>query len=472
MRNDFLNRHGTVDCSMRRFLSICFAFVMPCSVAAFPQNAVLTGLPDNTAKNLGSYGVQCADSSFDPDNCRRVADYSRFTYDPDRHQIYFFGGGHSTTMRDDIDVFHFDNLQWKSAYASTRCSDMTSITTDGTWSSSGHPVARHTYDQLIYAPSVHGLFITSPVYGAGYCGTFGGCGEWCAGKMLAYNPDARTWTAKSSSTNPAHVVSSEYDPVSGRIISAGGPGLLTYDPVSDTKTTPLSSSPITDYACNLVYFPPNDKFYYFERGTPVKVFAVTLDRTNWPSSNIQEVTGVTGTAGTGETGWAYDTANHIIGGGVTSGEFYAFDPQSKNWATRTMQIQGSGTGPTCYFHCLEYDPVDNVFVFYGTDYNIWAYCYKRGTAAVAERKIAFDKPDISILSRSIRGTISISLAGLTGGTHWSLKAFTNQGCLIEDLTPRLRRGQSDWKRAGYSGICILRLSTGNMSLTKQVMLVR
>lgn len=310
----------------------------PFTVQAFQQNAILSNLPTNTARNLGSYAARCADSSFDPDNCRRFGDYSRFTYDPEHHQILFFGGGHATTMRDDIDVFNFDSLKWKSAYASTHCNEMTSVSTNGTWSSSGHPVGRHTYDQLIYAPSVHRLIITSPVYGAGYCGTFGGCGEWCAGKMLFYDPDAKTWTPKNTATNPAHVVSSEYDPVSGRIISAGGPGLSTYDPVADSKVDYLSSSPISDYADNLVYFPPNDKFYYFSRGNPIKVYAVTLNRASWSSSTIQEVTGMNGTPGTDETGWAYDSANHIIGGGVTNGSFYAFNPATNLWTTKVMTI--------------------------------------------------------------------------------------------------------------------------------------
>jgi hypothetical protein len=333
-----------------------------------------------------------------------VGDYSRFTYDPDRHQIYFFGGGHSSTMRDDIDVFHFDSLKWKSAYASTRCSAMTSITTDGTWISSGHPVARHTYDQLIYATNVHRLIITSPVYGAGYCGTFGGCGEWCAGKMLFYDPDAITWTPKNSSTNAAHVVSSEYDPASGRIISVGGPGLSTYDPVADSKANHLSVSPIDDYADNLVYYPPNDKFYYFSRGAPIKVYAVTLNRTAWSASTIQEVTGMSGAPSTGETGWAYDSANHIIGGGVMNGKFYGFNPVNSLWTTKTLTIMGGGSAPSCYAHCLDYDPIDKVFIFYGDAFDTWAYCYSRTSAPVITMRTEADPPPHSgcLMHRSTR----------------------------------------------------------------------
>jgi hypothetical protein len=347
---------------------------------------MLSALPSNTALDLGLYTTHCADSTGDPDNCRRYGDYSRFTYDPEHHQILFFGGGHATTMRDDIDVFDFQDLSWKSAYKSTACSQMTSVTTNGAWSSTGHPIARHTYDQLIYTPSAHGLFITSPVYGAGYCGTYGGCGEWCAGKMFMYNPETKTWTAKNTATNSAHVWSSEYDPLSGKIISIGGGGLTVYDPIADSKTEPLSSSAIDDYADNLVYFPTTDKFFYFTRGNPIKVFEVTLNRTAWNLSTINQVSGMTGTPQTEETGWAYDTMNRIIGGGVANGIFCAYDPVRKSLASQTMQAKtGSASGITCYSHCLDYDPIDQVFIMYGTDYHTWAYCYSRASAAVAAK---------------------------------------------------------------------------------------
>jgi hypothetical protein len=456
----------------KSLLLLSILMLIPGYLFAFSQNQILASLPDNSAKDLGGYAAQCADSSFDPDNCRRVADYSRFTYDPERHQIYFFGGGHSTTMRDDIDVFNFTTLTWKSDYASTKCSDMTSITDDGTWSSSGHPVARHTYDQLIYAPNVHGLMITSPVYGAGYCGTFGGCGQWCAGKMLLYNPDTKSWTVKTSSTNPPHGVSSEYDPVSGRIISAGGPGLLTYDPVTDIKTEPLSSSSIGDYACNLVYFPPNDKFYYFERGNPIKVFAVALNRTTWSSSTILEVTGMTGTPGTGETGWAYDSANHIIGGGVTGGEFYAFDPLTKAWDTKAMTVQGAGTAPTCNFHALEYDPVDKVFIIYGEDFHTWGYCYKRTGASVASTKAGISESLFSVALNPIQGSLVIYLTKEISGGLWSLKVMDSQGRLINDLSDKIANGRLEWNPAGYSGMCILTVSNGKNYFSRQVVVIK
>ena len=393
---------------------------------AFTPNATLSALPSNTALDLGLYTTHCSDSTGDPDNCRRFGDYSRFTYDPEHHQILFFGGGHATTMRDDIDVFNFQDLWWKSAYKSTACSQMTSVTTDGAWSSTGHPVARHTYDQLIYAPSAHGLFITSPVYGAGYCGTFGGCGEWCAGKMFLYNPETKTWTAKTTATNSAHVWASEYDPVSGKIVSVGGGGISLYDPVADVKTDPLSTSPISSYADNLVYYPPTDKFYYLARGNPVKVYEVTLNRTSWNQSTITEVAGMTGTPQTIETGWAYDAANRIIGGGVASGVFYAYDPAQKSWTSATIRTKdGNSPGLNCYDHCLDYDPVDQVFIVYGTDFHTWAYCYKRVITGISAHPMVPMRSNVLV---SRRGSILTVQNVPVGGT---VQLITLNGSVVQ-----------------------------------------
>jgi hypothetical protein len=440
---------------------------------AFSSNATLSALPSNTAADLGLYTTHCADSTGDPDNCGRYGDYSRFTYDPEHHQILFFGGGHATTMRDDIDVFNFQNLSWESAYKSTLCNQMTTIASDGSWSSTGHPVARHTYDQLIYAPNAHGLFITSPVYGAGYCGTYGGCGEWCAGKMFLYNPDTKTWTAKTTATNSAHVWSSEYDPVSGKIVSAGGGGLNVYDPVADSKTTPVSSSQISGYADNLVYYPPTDRFYYMARGNPVKVYEVTLDRASWNKSTITEITGMTGTPRTDETGWAYDTANKIIGGGVTNGIFYAFDPVLKSWTSQTAQKQGGGSASfTCYSHCLDYDPVDQVFIMLGTDFHTWAYCYSRTTATTVTHPERIENHSIKITAGTRPGDIRVQLGTPTQLSLIHMELFNALGesrriSVRADCREYVIQTNQRLRRGAY----FLRVDIGKNVIVRKVMLL-
>ena len=437
---------------------------------AFPQNATLSGLGDNTAIDLGDYGANCADSTNDPDFCKRFGDFSRFTYDPDDHCLLFFGGGHASTMRDDVDRFSFTTLKWKSDYKSTPCSLMTVVTNDGTWSSSGHPVARHTYDQLIYAANTHRLVITSNVYGGGYCGTFGGCGMWCAGKMNRYDPASRTWTLSTVGANSAHVWSAEYDPVSGMIISAGGGGLLTYDPVNDVQTSRLSVSPITDYADNMVYFPPNQKMYYLARNS-TPVYEVTLNRTNWAGSTITQVSGMTGAPSSTETGWAYDTANHVIGGGILGGKFYAYDALTKAWTSKTIAPK-SGSAPDVMSHCLDYDPVDNVFIYLGTDFHTWAYCYKRSGTAVELKAADFNRLSLAAFPNPFRTSTCLAIARMPSSSNWSLKAFDSRGRLIEDLTGRVKDGQLSWKPTGFSGVAVLQLKAGRQSAVSRVLLLK
>ncbi len=94
---------------------------------------------------------------------------------------------------------------------------------------------------------------------------------------------------------------------------------------------------------------------------------------------MREVTGISGAAQyTGATGLAYDSVNRTIGGGVTGGIFFAFDPLFNTWSRRVMQAQ-SATGRavgSVAFHALAYDPVDNVFIFNSdaaSGRQVWAY---------------------------------------------------------------------------------------------------
>jgi hypothetical protein len=85
-----------------------------------------------------------------------------------------------------------------------------------------------------------------------------------------------------------------------------------------------------------------------------------------------------------ETGFAYDAVNQIIGGGVSQGVFYAYDPVRKTWASHVMKTLPAGERVgTVAFHAHAYDPVNNVFIFI-TDAEsgrrTWAYRYATGRA--------------------------------------------------------------------------------------------
>ena len=215
-------------------------------------------------------------------------------------------------------------------------------------------------------------------HGGAYCtGTWG----WESGRVAHYDPDTLDWSWSATAINgyggsdpyPA----AEYDPVSRQIVVVGNNGLWTYDPVARVLTQWQDEGRDLGYANNLVFFPPNQKMYYISRGSPTRVWEVTLDRDDWAATTVIELAPGGVVFDSEESGWAYDSWSRTIGGGVRSGVFYAFDPLANSWTSATMQIQGGG-GPIgdLAFHTLDFDPVDGVYLFltgYDSGSRMWAY---------------------------------------------------------------------------------------------------
>lgn len=111
---------------------------------------------------------------------------------------------------------------------------------------------------------------------------------------------------------------------------------------------------------------------------------------------------------------------------------------------------------------MEYDPVDKVFIFYGEDFNTWAYCYSRTPASTNAIQESIEAPLIRIISRASQGEIMIRLTtpvrisvvnaelfnALGESQRISLRA--NWGYFVIQTDRHLRRG-----------IYILRVSIGN-----------
>ena len=348
---------------------------------------LLAPLHANQARDLGPYA--CTQMAGDQ-SCAEITDYSRFTYDPSGHQMLMFGGGHATTFRDDVDVLALSphsTLRWAPAYASTPCTAMTLENFDqarGVWTSTGHPLSRHTYDMLVMTPQ--GLILLAGLTGRGGCAPNppGRDPFFVPGKIHHYNPATRTWTAGGSMSNWGPWNSAEYDPPSGKILVVGynshaGAGTLwLYDPVTKQSSATGISIPDAGQTDNLVYYPPTQKHYLIRKDGAL--FEVTLNRSNFAASTVSAVRGTTGPLpSSGETGWAYDSANQIIGGGVHNGIFYAYHPPTKTWTARTMQPLSGGPIGTVAFHALEYDPVNNVFIFLTngpSGRHTWAYRWR------------------------------------------------------------------------------------------------
>ena len=358
---------------------------------AHEVNPRLATLPGNTALDLGRY--PCRQPEDDPFECDNITDYSRLTYDRHGHQILMFGGGHAATHRTDVDVFSFKTLTWSSAYSSTPCSQMR-LSNRGLersdWLTTGHPIARHTYDMLVMADRTRQLLLLGTTTGQGHCVEKRADKDayFLPGKIAAYDPLTKRWAfapARNDLWRP--YASAEYEPQSGLVVIMDYNGLWTYDPVSHTVNQrlefPGELGRDLGWGKNLVYFPPTERMYYFANGNAV--FEVSIERSG-RTAKVVRLSGVTGDVPElRETGFAYDAANRLIGGAVGDGVFYAFDPVSRRWAARVMETLPPGRKVgTVAFHALDYDPVDNVFIFI-TDYesgrHTWAYRYGVGTGA-------------------------------------------------------------------------------------------
>lgn len=343
----------------------------------------LAALADNTALDLGRY--VCNQPPDNPADCETITDYSRLVYDRFNHQLLMFGGGHAATHRTDVDVFDLEALRWASAYPSTPCSAMrvANVGPRAEWRSSGHPIARHTYDMFLMADNVKRVLLLGSTTGIGVClERPPGQNDpyMIAGKIGVYDPVEKSWSYSAAATGGwMTYAAAEYDPPSGQVVIIDYHSLWTYDPVKQTAIWQQASRrEELRYAKNLIYFPPNQKMYYIADGSDV--FEVELNRSHFSWSRITRVSGIKGDIPKlPETGFAYDAVNRVIGGGIVNGVFHAYDPATRTWTARTIQTAGAERSVgSVAFHALDYDPVNNVFLFisdYESGRRTWAYRY-------------------------------------------------------------------------------------------------
>lgn len=347
------------------------AAILCCSSVASAQapHPRLAQLAPNAALDLGRY--QCSQPPDNSEGCAQITDYGRFIYDRTNQQLLMFGGGSAPTQRTDVDVFSFQALTWTSAYASTPCSAMRLANIDrdtGAWRSSGHPLARQTYDMMVMVDRPARLLLLNAVTGSGGCAERPPAGApdpyRLDGRVGSYDPSSRRWSfSRASAGEWEPTAAAEWDPVSRKVVVIDSHFLWTYDPDTQEKKRHFEHTSQVLYGKNLVYFPPNDRMYYIADGAVV--FEVTLDRKDFAKSTITRVTGITGDIpNLRETGFAYDSAAKVIGGGVRDGVFYAYSPPARTWISRRIETMGSEPRVgTVAFHALDYDPVNNVFVF-------------------------------------------------------------------------------------------------------------
>jgi hypothetical protein len=370
---------------------------VPVQTTPPPVNSPIANLPENGAVDLGPY--QWTDTGGHV-NGYLITDYSGMVYAPSLRAMLVFGGGHASTDYDGVNSFSLMSLQWKELYLPTPGSFMTPQNYDsvrGAWSQGPanprpRPAARHTLDEmavvgdeLIVLAEVEGNGSTA---GANWPEGYTSFNTATAARVAHLNLQTLQWSFAPDDFGAVEWSAVEYDPPSGKVILLGDDGLFVYDPVTKRKTVAVDfldyaglqhlvdergnslPSEALAYNQNLVYYPPNGKHYYIVSNTTPEyltgsVFEVDLNRQQFDQSIVRRIADA---PAVGDTKFAYDSKNRLIGGGLSNGVFYAFDPIARSWSTKTVK------GPrSIAFMAMDYDPQLNAYIMITPEGNTWAY---------------------------------------------------------------------------------------------------
>jgi hypothetical protein len=326
-------------------------------------NPRLADLADGEALDLGPYECEGRVPGM---RCATIFDYSRINYDPYNHRILLFGGGHAATGRTDVDVFDLRTLKWHSLYPSMTCDEVAEQDLDprGFHRKTGHPVARHTYDQNVIA-EVDGtgwLLMFSTEGFSGTCHQYNAPINAVAGLRL--DADSAKWSFSPELPIPwGYAGSAEFDPVSGMVILFGGRsrGMWVYDPSERRIVASVRRFDRAKNSSNLIYDPRGDRMYLIDRET-LDIRMYELNRENWQETT-ETVIRAGGDRPPAFRNLAYDSRNHVIGG-IQDGVLHTFDLTSHEWRSypvRERSPDGRRIGMVRH-HAIDYDPVNNVFI--------------------------------------------------------------------------------------------------------------
>jgi hypothetical protein len=473
-------------------------------------NPVLDTLPDNTCLDLGLYGGGVCQDRTGVSNCYAITDFSGFVYDSDRQLMLMMGGGHASTARTDVDAFSFDSLKWSSEAPTTPCSDQieSNMDPDGHWITTGQPYSAHTYDKLAYCPNVKKMAWVHNYYNDSHQPTAvnsciaanfpDGFIPGTDTKGHVYDCQTQTWAPTQGHAilpgGSGEYGASEYDPVSGRVIYVSQYSFYTYDPVEDSLVKHSSwVNPNVRTAGELVYFPPNDKFYYFSTYAcdTIKIVEIALDRSHWENISLTTLDDVQGDLSYNmvETGYAYDSVNQVIGGGFRNDSFFVFDPVANTYSGMAMNMDSTATSfANQQFHCIDYDPVNNVFVFIAAPEGkkwlnrTYAYRYKRANTGAVQARVG--------VSHSVCGLTAVpNPFNPSTQLHYQMQVDANVTVTIYDAAGRqVRSLYTGFQKAGHhqvgwngrntlhqampSGVYFARLTSNHRTVTQKICLFR
>ena len=295
-----------------------------------------------------------------------MAAWSGGAYDTKRDRLIIWGGGHADYAGNELYAFDINTSAW------TRLTDPSPYTAPGAPSvgvnSDGRPVSRHTYDGLVYLPNVDKFW--------GNCGS-----RWydSSRNPLTWLFDFVTleWSRKTDNPYSCWLpMLTDYDPVTGQVITRGNHEIATYNPINDTWSRHLANLPGQVQGTGGGALDTERRRFWIIGGGIIKSY----NAENWGEGEaVETTTGDTSMVNAWYPGLIYDPAGDKLVAWNGTADVYSLNPDTKVWAKQTgVAASGSGVpqGPssTGTFSRWQYVPSKNVFIGVNSiDENVFIY---------------------------------------------------------------------------------------------------
>ena len=343
---------------MRQILIVLSMVLLtaPAWAQTIPTTLGWYAIPNTTIRSV------CASAATYPsiqgvEGCAAVtADWAGGTLDNTSNRLLIHGGGHSGYAGNEVYALNLND--GTSAPTIQRLNEPTASVRDGCTNSGtyadGKPVARHTYNHLVYLPRQHAMFL--------WGGSQWQCGNM-AGDTWMLNLATMTWTAKSNTNGPSANFgrACALAPWQGLVYCRDDFSLRSFDPDANTWTNRSASNGSNEYKSGVI--DTRLRRYYYntvDSSTTLFYYDISNAFSTGLTRNSVTPSGCTW-LNNGQVGWEYDPVQdrHVIWNGGNSVQLYNTTTNSCSTVTFTGGPTAMANGTYGRFR---YVPKLNLFV--------------------------------------------------------------------------------------------------------------